>query len=686
MNWSLTIKQQNILAFGLIVIYGVFFHFESIFEYPMHIHARAQSDRLALALNFLTNNFNILYPETYLLNTEFPYNFKLAKDNSIVSVDLPIHDFVVALIMKITSFKEPIVFRVYTLIYSFLGLCFFYKLSRLFKVSFLLSLLLLSFIALSPVFVYYQDGFLPTIPALANMLIGFYFYWKYQLKGSKTLWLAVLFLFLAAINRATFLIPFLSVFGLEGIMWIASKFKKEGLVKLSYFLPAITLLLAQYLRNRLFMIHEYGSVFLYYTVPAESFSEAKEIIAKTLDHWLLHFMGYPHYILLFLSTLFVVGLFVFKKANLKKREGLLIIQIVLLIGAYLAFSVAMLRKFPDHDYYFLDTYIVPILLFAVLSFSILNSFLKKIKYSKATKLTVLLAFLLPAFIHANKVFENRRVNKSWENSVETVEDFNGVSQLLDSLGVGEDKKLLVVGNEIPNLVLALAQRKGFVVMHKSEEQLKEVLNWPVDYVLLHNQIYFNSYYDLYPEFVYYLDRVYGNETLTIARVSKKMKVKEVSELIDLGVNELKRFDLNFDEEIKLKNWQNINLIDSVFYSEPYSAIVHNTQEFGPTLKTTDFGFFKNQEVKVKVSAQLKMWEIKNELYFVVQLVTNGEVVSYQTVDITTLFEETGKWSKVTCGFDLPMIKSENVEFGFYIWNKGKAEVVYDDLRLRFFEK
>mgnify|MGYP001489199313 CR=1 FL=1 len=221
---------------------------------------------------------------------------------------------------------------------------------------------------------------------------------------------------------------------------------------------------------------------------------------------------------------------------------------------------------------------------------------------------------------------------------------------------------------------------------ESKEQLKEVLNWPVDNVLLHNQTYFNSYYDLYPEFVYYLDRVYGNETLTIARVSEKMKVKQISELIDLGVNELKRFDLNFDEEREWKNWQNINRIDSVFYSEPYSAIVHNTQEFGPTLKTTDFGFFKNQEVKVKVSAQLKMWEIKNELYFVVQLVTNGEVISYQTVDVTTLFEETGKWSKVTCGFDLPMIKSENVEFGFYIWNKGKAEVFYDDLSLKFFEK
>ncbi|MAC94805.1 MAG: hypothetical protein CMC96_04820 [Flavobacteriales bacterium] len=686
MNRLLTIKQQNILAFGLIVIYGVFFHFESIFEYPMHIHARAQSDRLALALNFLTNNFNILNAETYLLNTEFPYNFKLAKDNSIVSVDLPIHDFVVALIMKITSFKEPIVFRVYTLLYSFLGLYFFYKLSRLFKVSFLLSLLLLSFIALSPVFVYYQDGFLPTIPALSNMFIGMYFYWKYKLNDSKTLWLAVLFLFLAAINRTTFLIPFLSVFGLEGILWIAAKFKRESLVKLTYFLPAITLLLAQYLRNRLFMIHEYGSVFLYYTVPAESFSEAKDIFTKTIDQWLYHFMSHSHYILFLVSIIIVVGLLLFSKVAFNKKEKLLLTQVGLLIGAYIVFSIAMLRKFPDHDYYFLDTYIAPVLLILILAFSVLSSWLKRLKGKLLVEVVLLIVFLIPAFIHANKVFEERRTNKSWENSVETVADFNGVSQLLDSLRVGEDKKLLVVGNEIPNLVLALAQRKGFVVMHKSKEQLKEVLNWPVDNVLLHNQTYFNSYYDLYPEFVYYLDRVYGNETLTIARVSEKMKVKQISELIDLGVNELKRFDLNFDEEREWKNWQNINRIDSVFYSEPYSAIVHNTQEFGPTLKTTDFGFFKNQEVKVKVSAQLKMWEIKNELYFVVQLVTNGEVISYQTVDVTTLFEETGKWSKVTCGFDLPMIKSENVEFGFYIWNKGKAEVFYDDLSLKFFEK
>src|SRR5690606_3628782 len=147
---------------------------------------------------------------------------------------------------------------------------------------------------------------------------------------------------------------------------------------------------------------------------------------------------------------------------------------------------------------------------------------------------------------------------------------------------GEDKKLLVVGNEIPNLVLSLAKRKGFVVMHKSEEHLKEVLNWPADYVLIHNQSYFNSYYDMYPEFIHYLDKVYGNETLTLAKFSKDARVKDISELIDIGVRELESLEVNFDEEIKLKNWQNINLIDSVFYSEPYSAIVLNTQEFGLT--------------------------------------------------------------------------------------------------------
>ena len=52
-------KLQYLLS-GLVLLLAMFFHHESIFDYPRYIHAWAQADRYAIALNFLWNDFNIL--------------------------------------------------------------------------------------------------------------------------------------------------------------------------------------------------------------------------------------------------------------------------------------------------------------------------------------------------------------------------------------------------------------------------------------------------------------------------------------------------------------------------------------------------------------------------------------------------------------------------------------------------
>ena len=98
-------------------------------EFPKFIHGWAQSDRYALAQGFINNGFNLFKPETLVYNHQFPTNWLRPSNSTITAVDFPIHEYMVAIIMTIVNSTAPLVFRLYTLLYSFVGLFFLYKLS-----------------------------------------------------------------------------------------------------------------------------------------------------------------------------------------------------------------------------------------------------------------------------------------------------------------------------------------------------------------------------------------------------------------------------------------------------------------------------------------------------------------------------------------------------------------------------
>ena len=114
-------KKELFIVFSLLLGLGLFFHGDKINEFPLYTHAWAQADRYAIALGFLENNFNLFYPQTFVLNTQFPHDFLIAGATGITSVDLPIHEYLVAGIMNIIDTRAPWVFRVYELFFSCIG-------------------------------------------------------------------------------------------------------------------------------------------------------------------------------------------------------------------------------------------------------------------------------------------------------------------------------------------------------------------------------------------------------------------------------------------------------------------------------------------------------------------------------------------------------------------------------------
>src|ERR1039457_4980267 len=168
--------MKNILAkYSVIIILmltGLVFQWKYLNEFPSHIHAWAQSDRYALALGFNRNEFDFFLPQTFVLNHQFPGGHEFANKTTITAVDFPIHDYMAALLMNLFGTTAPWVFRLYILVYSLIGLFFLYKTSELLVRNKLLSILMVIFASTSRVFIYYQAGFLPSVPSVSNAFIA----------------------------------------------------------------------------------------------------------------------------------------------------------------------------------------------------------------------------------------------------------------------------------------------------------------------------------------------------------------------------------------------------------------------------------------------------------------------------------------------------------------------------------
>src|SRR5437588_11240732 len=75
-----------------------------------------------------------------------------------------------------------------------------------------------------PVFAYYLDGFLPSIPSFANVMIGYYFFFRYKKENAlRYFFLSIFFLTIAALARMPFVIFLFAVCCQQGLEYRRNK-------------------------------------------------------------------------------------------------------------------------------------------------------------------------------------------------------------------------------------------------------------------------------------------------------------------------------------------------------------------------------------------------------------------------------------------------------------------------------
>ena len=672
-------RIENYSVILIILLFGLLFQHRYLNEFPSHIHAWAQSDRYALALGFVDNNLDFFHPQTFVKNHQFPDDWKVPSNTSITAVDFPLHDYIPAIVMKLSGNHSPFIFRIYILLYSFLGLFFLFKLARCLTKDFYKSLFLVIFAATSSVFIYYQAGFLPTVPSLSNAIIGLYFYVKYiRTKQDRHFILSMLFLTLATLSRTTFAIPLVAVWGTEFLRII----RKQTLLRVKV-LPivfSIAFILGYYFYNG-FLTKKYGSIFLAQLLFPSDFESAVSIVKAAWEHWGIQYFSVLHYIVFVVLAITVIFVFAgSRNSQIKgefKNEWILL---GLLFFGDLLFAAVMLPQFRHHDYYFLDTFFLPILLLLILVLTAMPTLNHKAKKVVVSILIVAIGALW--LMNGMKTQLVRRITFPNDRVESAINNFTGAERFLDSIGISKDASLLVLTAPAPNLPFILMNRKGYVLMKPSRERIEAALEWPADYIVYQNEYFVTDIYGNDPSVIRKMEKVADNGKITVCRKAN-IETNNLSDFLQFDEKVLiQKQTINFDDAFT-PDWENANITTLRSCSAPNSSLLDSTQVFGLTYRLSTANWLSENGAVLFVST--KIWhEALNDIELVVSITDENETIFYKPINIDKLLKKGMSWENLELTYILPKIDKNDAQLGIYFYNPGKNRVSIDDFSFQIY--
>ncbi len=419
---------------------------------------------------------------------------------------------------------------------------------------------------------------------------------------------------------------------------------------------------------------KYRSIFLNHILPAKNIEQAKEIIKYVYDNWLFEYFTKPQYCILIIIIVVFVYYIVRKKAHFNKTTVYLgILSIAYLFGC-LIFAFFMLRQFTAHDYYFIDTFFLPIILFLIFILSLFPVIEKK-NY-KIISTVILIAFSVILILKPIKSQEKRRTTGYWDKTINTINNFKNSSYFLDSLNIPKESKILVIDAVAPNIPFILMNRKGYTIMNINQENIEKALKWDYDYIIVQNEYFFSYIFNTYPSIFSKLVKIADNGKISICRYSENSQ----QSLFDfLGLeNKKPQFEtsVNFDSTLGA-SWYNLHTTAYLSHNSGYSGHLKSNIEYGLTYKTKNCPELESSSRTLFFFSEFMCDTIIN-CEIVVSINANGQNIYYKSNNLKDLIKTKGKWVNVSLIFNLPKIQSKDYELAVYIWNTGKSELYYDN--------
>ena len=469
----------SITAAVAIIALSLMLGLRTINDYPAHIHAWAQGDWYAISLGFHQNGFDFFHPETAIYNKQFPGYWMEDYGNTVTSVDFPIHNYIIALLMKLFGTTEPWVYRGWTLLCSMVGLWFLFLLGQRLTSNTVKSLLVVAVALTSPLYTYYFNNFLISAPALALTTAALWSYVKYYQTDSGRHWnVAVALLTVATMMRTSHAVALVAVFVFELIRVL----RKESIFRKRF--PAVVasiVLITGYMLWNAHLRNQNGSIFLGSLTPPHSWEDVATVRSKVRWLWMYRYFSKLQQILLACAVGGAIVSIAVRRRRTDtqtQKTGLWLLLLIWWLGEA-AFCVAMMRQFIDHDYYFLDSLFLPVLFLLLLS-------LKRLPELRGILAPIgwLAVVLLVGSMYNEAKHKLKKTVTDNDRSVECFANYEGSGDWLDEQGVPREARILSLFSYPQNTPFIQMKRKGYSLMWCDKQQIDHAIRFAYDYIVV----------------------------------------------------------------------------------------------------------------------------------------------------------------------------------------------------------
>jgi hypothetical protein len=652
--------QEYVLPALVLLVLAFFFFRTTQTQFPAHIHAWTQSDRYALAVGFMENGYDFFHPATLNLKPRYEAAIPLEVPQGITSVDFPIIEYLAALLMGIHGQPAPWIFRSLMLLLGLSGLFFWFRFLREVGVNYGLSLsgLLLAFTA--PVFTYYLNGFIPSTSAVAMSFVALYLFVRY-LRNEKINFLitALIFLTMAALIRKPFVMGLLAWAG--AFVLIFWKEKSKLRIVLPGFLASLAVVGFYHVYNK-FLSFTYGSLFISDLMPADAVAETIQLIQISWANWKLTYFSLPAWIWIGIA---ISGL-VFKGFGDKTNKVIGFSALLWLVASGL-YLLAMARQFPAHDYYFLDSFFLPLLILLGLGLCLLSKIDRPFQWS-----ILIIAFALNGWMlnQSYAIQSERNTFKSWDRTEITRRNFEGGAKLLAEAKVPPNAKILVLDAYTTNMPLLLLERKGYTVINTTHENLRQAMKWDFDFVAIQNSFLASDIIRNYPDITQKLQPVANNGKIGIflkRENSNSLSYKELTlldqQLILLESSKLKR-------QYPESNFSNEGLIFEDAFLPLADTILHAGTK---------------PEISLFFEAEIHSANLPKKLFLVMDASSDDRSKHYESFDLKPFFEADSTFGRPALMMQLPQDIEQQLNLRIYLWNAGEQYLCIENLDFKLIQ-
>lgn len=646
-------QRLFILIASVFLLFFSAIHYKSIIgQFPSHVHAWSQADRLALAYGFVDNGFDFFRPATNNLRPEYEATKAITEEKGITQVDFPLVEYVVAALMVATGYENPLVFRLFVLFVSLLGIVLFGLALRSFNLPDPLVFLMMFFVFSAPVYTYYQAGMIPGIPAFALSIGGLLSMGHFRdTIRTRYIYLSMACFTLAALIRLPFVMLLLS--SLAAVFLINYRYKAVRLHSILAGVVSLMLLASYYVYNQ-YLGRTYGSVFLQHLMPADDFADFSQTIRSAWNNWKWHYFTAGHYLIMLVALILLLVKGFWRRLQ---TDILLLTGMISLIPGLL-YVIVMAKQFVAHDYYLIDSIMFPLILITASGMSAIPQSWR----SRPVALWIFVILMVSFMLYRSAAVQKERyTTHSWDRIETTRINFTGSEQLLDRAGIASDARILVLDAYTNNTALLLMKRKGYTVINTTRENIAKALGYHFDYIAIQNSFLSSDVLAPYPELRTRLKPVVNNGRIGVYQYS--------TEPHELGFAGL----FGFDAEQTL--WQSkLGAADT---------ILQESREFIPLA-----GFTIDEET---TGSGALLFESKlghsqepdsSELLLVIDIHRDGKLWFYQSVSLKPFLNKDCNSCPAEVYQNIPAPLQEGDVFKCYLWNRGKQTIEIENIDIR----